>query len=523
MSRHLLTWSDRGVRGRRPDHHGARPVTDRGPVMRLLTSRPAGCYQRATVLCSQDGLEPARELERDMRAHVPEVESRVLELRDPSDYGLLFARLGPVIDALSAHARAPGAMPLDVLLSAGTPQMQTLWVILVESGLLQATMLQVIPAAFVPSIHPQPVRDVHLDIDGFPEIRALRAEVVRLRAQSRILGVHLVGDSRPMRELAEKLARVAATELPVLIHGETGTGKELVARSLHHESARAAGPLITENCGALSESVLASELFGHEKGAFTGAVAQKRGLFELAHGGTLLLDEVGELTPRMQANLLRVLQDGSLRRVGGERAIRVDVRVLAATHRDLAAMVREGSFREDLYYRLRGATVTVPPLRRRLDDLELLIEHFMREAGGLELAITRAAWRALRRYSWPGNVRELRAEVMRWRVFCEGRVTLDDLSPEIAAADGQSDVGAPQGVRIDGRSTSDAQSGVLEPLGDVVARAERAAIENALALLDHNLSRVARRLQIDRNTLKRKIRRLGIQHRSRPAGRPTEW
>jgi transcriptional regulator with GAF, ATPase, and Fis domain len=199
-----------------------------------------------------------------------------------------------------------------------------------------------------------------------------------------------------MMEVYAMTRRVAASNASVLLVGETGTGKELVARTIHRLSERVAGPFIAENCGAFSEGVLASELFGHERGAFTGAAARRRGLFEQADGGTLFLDEIADTSPRVQVSLLRVLQEGTLRRVGAEQPITVDVRVIAATHRDLSALVAKGEFREDLYYRLCGATVRVPPLRERLGDLEGLVRHFLAELGATKLWPDAAAWRRLR-------------------------------------------------------------------------------------------------------------------------------
>ena len=310
-----------------------------------------------------------------------------------------------------------------------------------------------------------------------------------------------------MRLLGARVARVAATDVPALILGETGTGKELVARAIHESSARARGPFIAENCGVFTEGVLQSELFGHEAGAFTGATGRRRGVFEQAAGGTLLLDEVGELAPRVQASLLRVLQDGSLRRVGGEGRLHVDVRVLAATHRDLAAMVAAGTFREDLYYRLRGATIEVPPLRARASDVALLVQSFLDEVRatrqGRGLTVTREALRALGSYAWPGNVRELRAEVLRWGVFCDDTVDLADLAPEIRAP------GAPPRPALP-VSLPD-QAAPPPSLAAVLEEAEQAAITAAMAREGGNLSRVARALGIDRNTLKRKLARHGLR------------
>ncbi|MCA9684478.1 MAG: sigma 54-interacting transcriptional regulator [Myxococcales bacterium] len=508
--RQLLTWSDRGTAGPAPAHHGPRPG-DRGPIHRFV-AHSGQHYAAARILCTPAGREGAEQLAHELRhtlrgAPSPRVELIELPIRDPSDYEQLFTFMAPAIDGLDRR------LPCDVLLSAGTPQMQTLWVILVAAGILPARMLQVIPAAFVPDPHPEPVREVRLDIEGFPEIRAMREELGRLRAEAR-RPRDLVGESEAMARLERRLLRVAQSTVPVLILGATGTGKEPVARAIHQAGERASGPFIAENCGSFSEGVLASELFGHERGAFTGAAGRRRGLFEQADGGTLFLDEIAETSPRTQVMLLRVLQEGRLRRVGGEAEIRVDVRVLAATHRDLPAMVARGEFREDLYYRLRGATLELPPLRERAGDLELLVAHFLRELGdrtgdhGAQPWPDPAAWAALRRHSWPGNVRELRAEVVRWTVFCEGRVGVEDLSPEIrdggpprpAIVTAPTSTPTPTPTPIEPTRTS-----AILPLAERIAAVEIEALRQAMVVLDGNLSAIARALGIDRNTLKRKL------------------
>jgi len=472
--------------------------------MRLIdeTDRRAH-YHRAVILTVPRGHARAQALAAELASHVETVEIRDVALDDPSDYAALFAQLVPFTAEIERSA-PHGAWAIDVLLSSGTPQAQTLWVILVQAAMLRARMLQVIPPAFVPHPHPRAIRVVRLDLEGFPEIRVLRAEVSRLRAEARARSSTLIAGSEPMRALLARVVRVAQSDLPVLVLGETGSGKELIARAVHDGSARADGPFVAENCGALAESVLASELFGHEAQAFTGAGARHRGLFEQAHGGTIFLDEVGELPAQVQAMLLRVLQEGTVRRVGGEHAIKVDVRVVAATHRDLPAMVLAGRFREDLYYRLRGATLQVPALRERVADLPAMVKAFLQEASigarARVLPVSPEVMRLLAAYAWPGNVRELRSEVHRWAVFCDDVVEPGDLSPEIRAR-----AGTP---------TRDRTMPIAPTLADAVEAAERAAISAALATHAGNLVRTARALGIERNTLKRKLARYRLALRA---------
>jgi DNA-binding NtrC family response regulator len=252
----------------------------------------------------------------------------------------------------------------------------------------------------------------------------------RARAHERIAeswSEPIVGDTGLVKDLLGLVERVAASDAPVLVTGETGAGKELVARAIHARSPRAPGPFVVVNCAALQEGLLESELFGHERGAFTGAVRSREGLLEAAHGGTLFLDEIGEMPAPLQVKLLRALQDGEVRRVGSNRVRRVDVRYIAATNRDLEAAVKDGEFREDLYYRIRVLPVAVPPLRERAGDIPALVAHFLapaRAARGLPLEVTPRAMAALEAYPWPGNVRELRNIVERMAVLAPD-ATLD--------------------------------------------------------------------------------------------------
>jgi DNA-binding NtrC family response regulator len=303
----------------------------------------------------------------------------------------------------------------------------------------------------------------------------------------------------PMAEALSTVARAAATAVPVLILGESGTGKELVARALHAASARAAGPFLAVNGASLSPTLLESELFGHERGAFTGAERTRKGRFELARGGTFFLDEVGDLPPEVQVKLLRVLQEGTIERVGASEPLPVDVRVVAATHRDLAREVAAGTFREDLYYRLAVVTVELPPLRRRRGDIPLLVEHFRRKhspAGEPEKRFSREAVDLLVGYDYPGNVRQLENIVQRSLVLARGEL--------ITSADLPAAVQRRNGEPVGGDLGEDA------PLPRRVAALERAAIERALAQEAGNQSRAAARLGLSERALRYKLRRLGL-------------
>jgi transcriptional regulator with GAF, ATPase, and Fis domain len=240
----------------------------------------------------------------------------------------------------------------------------------------------------------------------------------------------IIGRSAALHSVFNALDRVSGSDSMVLIRGESGTGKELVASALHTHSRRADGPFVKVNCAAFVETLLLSELFGHEKGAFTGAVSSKRGRFELAHGGTLFLDEIGDISPNTQVALLRVLQEGTFERVGGQQTLKTDVRVICATHRDLESMVQAGSFRADLYYRLRGVIIEVPPLRDRPEDLIALVQHFLsRRSQRRPLTVDRAAMASLLQHDWPGNVRELENVIRSVALFADGdRIGLNELA-----------------------------------------------------------------------------------------------
>jgi DNA-binding NtrC family response regulator len=313
----------------------------------------------------------------------------------------------------------------------------------------------------------------------------------------------MIGKGAAMRAIFDKVAKTAPTTGRVLITGENGTGKELVARALHDHSKRADGPFVKLNCAAIPSELIESELFGHEKGAFTGATQQRRGKFELADGGTLFLDEIGDMTPSAQAKVLRVLQENELERVGGGETIKVDVRVVAATNKDLSAEIAAGRFREDLYYRLAVVPIELPPLRARREDIPQLVEHFLAQVcadNGRRLKkVASGAMTLIMQHEWPGNVRELKNVVERLAILTGDaevitEADVGDALPRVKAVKSEFTRGT--------------------PFKDLVAGAERDIILAALEANDHHVSNTARELQLERSHLYKKMRALGIDHRS---------
>ncbi|HVI73349.1 MAG TPA: sigma-54 dependent transcriptional regulator [Anaeromyxobacteraceae bacterium] len=333
------------------------------------------------------------------------------------------------------------------------------------------------------------------------EKRRLLGEVSLLRRDFRArYGLeHIVGRSAALRELLDRVVRVAPSDATILITGESGTGKELIARALHTASRRSDKPFVPVNCAAITETLLESELFGHARGAFTGATRARRGLFEEASGGTLFIDEIGETAPGSQAKLLRAIQEGEIRRVGESLPVKVDVRVIAATNQNLKAAVAEKRFREDLFYRLNVVPLRIPPLRERREDIPLLTQRFLEGFAartGERKTLSPEATKKLLEYPWPGNVRELEnmieqaAALAPHTTLSEADIRFDP-APEIAGSS------APQ------------------TLADAVEAAERRAIEAALARCQGDLGRVARELEVSSTTLWRKMKALGLRGRER--------
>ncbi|WP_025323226.1 sigma-54-dependent transcriptional regulator [Deferrisoma camini] len=416
---------------------------------------------------------------------------------DDGDAGVDAVRTHPV-DAVLLDLRMPRVGGIEALeaIKAVRPDLPV--IVLTAYASVDTAVAAMKKGAFDYLTKPVDAADLSRVLDKALEFRRLEEEIrlLRERLGERFDFSSIIGRSRPMRELFETLALVAPSDATVLITGESGTGKELVANAIHQNSPRRDKPFVKVNCAALHENLLESELFGHERGAFTGATAQRKGRFELAHGGTLFLDEIGDMSPATQAKVLRVIQEGEFERLGGTRTLRVDVRVIAATHRDLEAMVAEGAFRQDLYYRLSVVPVHLPPLRDRPEDIPLLAEHFLRiyaEKNRKPVAgFTPEAMDLLVRHDWPGNVRELQNAVERAVILCLGeRITPQELPPALQGAA----AAAPQAPIPAGPRT--------------LKDAERELILRTLEQTGGNRTRAAQILGISRQTLINKLKEYG--------------
>jgi two-component system response regulator HydG len=340
-------------------------------------------------------------------------------------------------------------------------------------------------------------RDLRRERDAF------KAEAEYLREEVDQHFGEIVGRSGPMREIFESIRKVAETTSSVYIYGESGTGKELIARAIHRESPRGEGPFIKVNCSALAESLLESELFGHEKGAFTGAIRERKGRFELADGGTLFLDEISDIPPSVQVKLLRVLQEKEIERVGGEETIHVDVRIISATNRDLIPLVARAAFREDLFYRLHIIPITVPPLRDRKEDIAPLVQHFIKtiaaDIGKPVEGISEEAMALLLRYEWPGNIRELENVIERAIVLCDHRLLgIEEFPLDSRAV-----------PRPPGETVAPPPLGSIS-LDDALGQLERAMIERALAEARGVKTRTAELLGIKTSALYYKLEKYGL-------------
>ncbi|HEX2123147.1 MAG TPA: sigma-54 dependent transcriptional regulator [Thermoanaerobaculia bacterium] len=391
----------------------------------------------------------------------------------------------PGIDGLSVLERLRGAGGTPVIVISGHGS--------VDSA-VRATRL----GAYDFLEKPLSLERVLLTVNHALSDRRLREQVRDLRRQTSLEEI-LIGESEPMKRLDQQIRSAAPSHSRVLITGENGSGKEIIARTLHRLSLRADQPFIDVNCAAIPEELIESELFGHRKGAFTGAIDERKGKFELADGGTLFLDEVGDMSLKTQAKVLRVLQEQTFQRVGGQQTIKVDVRVIAATNKDLAAEIAAGSFRSDLYYRLNVIPIEAPPLRARGNDVVLLADYFLRrfaaESGYAKKKLSAGAAAKLKAYSWPGNVRELRNVIERLAILLEG----DTIEPEDVQL-GSSRVEAP------------AIAPNL-PLKEAREQFEKQYILDRLRECAGNVSRTAESLGVERSNLYRKMDAYGIRGR----------
>jgi two-component system NtrC family response regulator len=333
-------------------------------------------------------------------------------------------------DAVITDITMPGMSGMEVLKNVRRSDVHLPVIIITAYGTIESAVEAMKQGAFDYITKPFNRDELRLTLEKALRMRGLERENIELRARIRdkysFDGV--IGTSDKIRDVLDTAGRVAASDATVLITGESGTGKELLAKGIHYNSRRAEGPFVAVNCAAIPENLIESELFGHVKGAFTGAVRDKEGKFELADGGTLLLDEIAELRSDLQAKILRALQEREADRVGGSRPVPFNVRVLAATNRDIERAVKEGTFREDLYYRLSVITLHMPPLRERRDDIPLLVDHFLGKYQATDIAVDPGALAALTAYGWPGNVRELENVIERATVLRRGNlITLAEL------------------------------------------------------------------------------------------------
>ena len=441
---------------------------------------------------------------RDLLCEILRGEGYDVEAVDDGEQAIERAQSGDGrYDLVVSDVRMERSGGLDVLAAFTAKAPNTPVILITAFGDVTGAMEAIQRGAYDYVSKPFNIEELRLTVARALERRRLVVEQKTVPADGKTQLQDIVGKSPVMLEVYKLVARVAGSTATVLVEGESGSGKELVARSIHTHSPRANAPFVPVNCTALTESLLESELFGHARGAFTGAVASKRGLFETASGGTLFLDEIGDMGPKMQAQLLRTLQDGEVRPVGGTESIRVDVRLVCATNKDLEAEVKAGRFREDLYFRINVVTIRLPPLRERREDIASLVAHFLSKTARRErreaAAMSQEALRLLTGYSWPGNVRELENAIERAVAVAKGNVVLpSDLPPEVG---GSAALGVPGGVPVgDGGLIADRPT-----LGEL----ERRYIQLVLGECGGNKKKAAERLGIDRRTLYRALERSG--------------
>jgi two-component system NtrC family response regulator len=406
------------------------------------------------------------------------------------------------VDLVLSDCRMPGMSGPELVLAIKAVNPEIPLILMTAYGTVETAVQAMKDGAADYLAKPLDLEELLVRLARVVERTRLKSEVREL--QWRLVERHrlegIIGESGRMQEVLALVTRIAPSDATVLVRGESGTGKELVARAIHFNSLRANGPLVTLNCAALPEQLLESELFGHEKGAFTGAVAQRKGRFETADGGSIFLDEIGDLSAALQVKLLRVLQERQFERLGSSRTLTVNVRVIAATNKDLESAMRAGTFREDLYYRLNVVTIQIPPLCERREDIPLLLDHFLRKFAEKNrrnvTGLTAAARDALLKYDYPGNVRELENIVERAVLLCRGQVIdLEDL---------------PATVRPGQRSAADP---LPKGLPGVLAEIERQAIQSALDRSGGVQTQAANELGISERVLRYKMKKYRLESR----------
>ncbi|KAF0244159.1 MAG: Nitrogen assimilation transcription regulatory protein [Planctomycetota bacterium] len=421
------------------------------------------------------------------------------------------AALTPEVDLVVLDVRLPGMDGLTALRRIRERRPDLPVIVITAHGTMQTAVEAIKSGAFEYLTKPVDLAEAESAVARALERRAMSREVAKHQGESDLGG--LVGSTPAMQDVFKKIGAVCLTDATVLITGESGTGKELVARAIHANSRRAKKNFEPINCASLPEGLVESELFGHEKGAFTGAIRTKPGRFEIAQGGTLFLDEVGDLPQPAQAKLLRFLEDRSFTRVGGNDRLTADVRIVAATNRDLRQLVADGAYREDLFYRLNVVSITLPPLRDRKSDVPRLVARFLQDGGNAGKAVSEAALEAMMSYDWPGNVRELRNAVEQSLVLSRsGAILPEHLPPRLHARAGGPD--DEQARLLVERWLSEAPEGAA---WDAVSdKWEKLLVEKALADAKGSLSAASRRLGINRATLRKKMERHGLRGEAEP-------
>ena len=487
---------------------------ENGPLLSLLEAMQ---FDRVVLFCTgSDYLERARSIQEITTARSAGIRFSFvnLELKSVVDYEEIYLALrrstGQLLEGIE-HQRPQ----LSVLLDPGTPQMQTSWFLLVRSGQLEARLLQGVPPRFAAGIYK--VKEVRLDQSVLPEVRpstpetasappAARADAAASEGWINSGAPRMVGRASVFLQLLESAARVAQYDVSVLIRGETGSGKGMLARLLHQHSGRSKGPFLALNCSAITASLAESELFGHAKGAFTGATADRLGQFRAAEGGTVFLDEIGDLPAELQPKLLRVLEEKVVVPVGEERLHPVDVRIIAATNRNLEQMIQSGEFRRDLYERLNQTTLLLPALRERSEDLPALIETFLADWNTRyheSKSLSPEAFERLCAYPWPGNVRELENAVIAMCAASRGDVAGVALLPPAVAAHARRE-------RLPGQADSGGDAIAIPPEGlnvrAVLAGLERSYYEQALERCGGNAEQAAALLGISGHAFRKAMR-----------------